>query len=563
MSKQMTRRSVLKTGGAAAGAAFALPTFAGAGAFAQDATPAAGGTFVFGTSALPWPEVHPLGSGSTTQWTVIQPTFMRLAWGLQWGDGMSPSFEADIEPGVAESVTIVEPDRVWEFKIRTDVTWHDGAPVTIDDCIFGIWLSLNKDAAARSMTALRPILGAPKLMDEGAGQAQGPFDYSVEGVTKVDDTTLRLELTVATPNFWADSTVSIWPMPLHILGEQSITAMNEEPFARTPVGNGPFKIANFVEGQYYELEAYEDFHLGRPLLDKLIIRFGDGDTLTAALESGEIQGTIVSAGQVYDRLIGLDGFVGDLVPRLLPIGFAINAERWPEHAGSLNKAIMHAIDVQSLSDSLNSGTFRPTNYLFEHIVGFETPPDGFPTYDYDPAKAQAILTEIGWDTSTTLEWIMWSAPTATTDAMQAMLSAVGINTEYKVIDAAAVVPELYQAGNFDIVHANFQGSQSFNFMWLNIGCHLKYDDGGFNYARYCDENVDALWQQGLDATDAAERKAIFDEVSLALAANPPQATLWRPSLTYVYSSRVQGAFPYQDVFSVRAPWERVWITPED
>ena len=224
---------------------------------------------------------------------------------------------------------------------------------------------------------------------------------------------------------------------------------------------------------------------------------------------------------------------------------------------------MHAIDVPTLNEQLYSGTLNPTNYLFEHIIGYETPPEGFPSYEYDTAKAQELLTEIGWDSSTVLEWIIWSTPGPAEDAMQAMLASVGINTQFKVIDAAAVVPELYQAGNFDIVHANFQGSEDMNFMWLNIGCDKLYDQGGFNYARYCNEEVDALWTEGLAATDPEERKAIFDEVSLALAEAPPQATLWRPSITYVYSDRLQGAFPYQDFYPVRAPWERIWMLPEE
>ena len=84
----------------------------------------------------------------------------------------------------------------------------------------------------------------------------------------------------------------------------------------------------------------------------------------------------------------------------------------------VRKAIMHAIDVPTLNEQLFSGTLRPSNYLFEHVVGLETPPDGFPTYEYDPEKAQALLQDIEWDSSKTLEWIMWSAPTsrtATTD----------------------------------------------------------------------------------------------------------------------------------------------------
>jgi peptide/nickel transport system substrate-binding protein len=322
-------------------------------------------------------------------------------------------------------------------------------------------------------------------------------------------------------------------------------------------------VSDFVEGQYYELAAYENFHLGRPLLDRVIIRFGDGDTLTAAVESGEIHGTISQAGPIFDRLTGLDGLVGNVVPRTLPVGFAVNAERWPNEAATLNRAIMYGIDVPTLNEQLYSSTLNPSNYLFEHIIGYETAPEGFPTYEYDPAKAQELLAEISWDSSKVLEWIIWSTPGPAEDAMQAMLASIGINTEFKVIDAAAVVPELYQAGNFDIVFANFQGSQDMNFMWVNIGCEKLYDQGGFNYARYCNEELDALWAQGLEAVVPEERKAIFDDVSLMIAEQPPQATLWRPSITYIYSDRVRGAFPFQDFYPVRAPWERIWMAPEE
>ena len=46
-------------------------------------------------------------------------------------------------------------------------------------------------------------------------------------------------------------------------------------------------------------------------------------------------------------------------------------------------------------------------------------------------------------------------------------------------------------------------------------------------------------------------------------ANSSSVRLWRPSLTYVYSDRIRGAFPYQDIFSLRTPWESVWMAPEE
>jgi len=71
--------------------------------------------------------------------------------------------------------------------------------------------------------------------------------------------------------------------------------------------------------------------------DSLIIRFGDPDTLAAALEANEIDGTSVSAGPVYDRLTSLPDFVGNPVKSNLPIGFAANYERFPNEAPRLTK----------------------------------------------------------------------------------------------------------------------------------------------------------------------------------------------------------------------------------
>src|SRR6187402_3212978 len=72
---------------------------------------------------------------------------MEVASGRKWGDGMNPDPDInELELGVAETMTEIEKDRIWEFTLRQNVLWHDGTPVTADDVIFGIWLALNKDA---------------------------------------------------------------------------------------------------------------------------------------------------------------------------------------------------------------------------------------------------------------------------------------------------------------------------------------------------------------------------------------------------------------------------------
>ncbi|HET8524055.1 MAG TPA: ABC transporter substrate-binding protein [Thermomicrobiales bacterium] len=563
---RVSRRTVLKGAASipAAAAALSSPARLLAGprdgghplarAF-QDATPVNGGTFTYGNSKPAKNIINPLNTVGTGQNVLIEALFLRLVYGRQWGNGLNPDPNAPIDLAVAEKMTEITPNQAWEFELRKNVLWHDGKPVTADDVIFGIWLSLNKNAGTTSETPVVAIKGGEKLQTEGAP----PDQISVEGATKLGDYAVRIELERPIPNYWINWGVGYWPMPSHIFSGKPFEELFAEPYATMPVGNGPFKAVKYVDSQYMEFAANDDFYLGRPHVDKYIVRFGDADTLTAALEAQEIDGSGVSAGPIYDRLAAIDYLAGNPVPRDHPDGFVINAERFPEQAAELNKAIQYAIDVETLSKQLYSGTLRPSNDLFQHIVGFEQSPEGFETRTYDPEKAQAILKQINWDSSKELEWLMWAQPTAVQDAQQAMLAAVGIQAKYKIIDAATVIESLYQKSDYDITFGNFGPSQFFEDDWKYIKCGWTYDTGGFNYARYCNEEIDKLWQQGLDETDEAKKKEIFQQVDLKLNATPPQATMFRQSITYVWNKRVQGAYPYQYRLPVRPALEKVWI----
>ena len=90
----------------------------------------------------------------------------------------------------------------------------------------------------------------------------------------------------------------------------------------------------------------------------------------------------------------------------------------------------------------------------------------------------------------------------------------------------------------------------------------RYTEGGFNYSRYCNEEVDALWQTALDEPDWDTAVPIWNEVSLALAETPAQATLYRSAVNYVWNDRVRGALPYQYRLPIRNPFERIWIAQD-
>jgi peptide/nickel transport system substrate-binding protein len=553
----LSRRSFVQSAAAASAAGFVLPMGM---TFAQDASPepTPGGTLTYGNAKPAEPIINPINTIGTGQNVLIEPLYLRLVYGKQWTEGLNPPDEGDLEMAVAESMTEVEPDRVWEFKLRENVLWHDGTPVTADDVIFGAWLSNNRNVGGSNETPTSFLLGAEELRENGADVG----DISIEGITKLDDYNIRIELDRAVPNYWKSWYVGYWPMPVHIYGEMPFDQLFKGEHATLPVGNGPFKAVNYVDGQYMEFEANEDFYLGRPLLDKYIVRFGDGDTLSAAIEAQEIDGTSVGAGPTYDRLASIEHIQGNPVPTSHPFGLIVNFERFPEHASGLNRAIMHAIDMDTINAQLFSNTLTPGNNLFSHMPGYEENPEGFQEYGYDPAAAQAILQEIGWDANTTLEWLIIGTPGTTQDAMQAMLAAVGIKTEYRPADAASAIDELYRNTNFDIVQSNFGPYDNFYDNWKYFKTDWSYQEGGFNYAHYSNPEVDALFEEGLTEPDAARQKEIFDEANLLLNQDPPQATLWRGATVYVWNRRVQGALPYQYREPVRPPFERVWIQQE-
>ena len=331
--RTISRRTMLQAAGGAGALAMTPATMRQGARARQNATPVAGGTFTYGNPKPSFNVISPLNTVGTGQNVLIEAMFLRLIYGREWGPGVNPQPEGPLELAVAETINVVEADRVWEFKLRENVLWHDGPPVTADDVIFGIWLSLNKNAKTFNETPVVGILGGDELKANGAEVG----DIVVRGATKLDEYAVRIELEKPIPNYWVNWSVGYWPCPMHIFGETNFDELFDEPYATMPVGNGPFKALNYVDEQYMEFAPNEDFYAGAPLLEKFIVRFGDADTLTAALEAQEIDGMNVTPGPVYDRLT-LSGFVGNPVPRDHPDGVVVNVERFPEHAAALNKA---------------------------------------------------------------------------------------------------------------------------------------------------------------------------------------------------------------------------------
>jgi peptide/nickel transport system substrate-binding protein len=157
------------------------------------------------------------------------------------------------------------------IKLKPDVTWSDGTPLTAGDAVFTYDM----------------------IMDEGnSSYSRYPWDTYVESLTAVDDHTLQINLTAP----YADWSTSLFVgisriIPRHVLEPvfQAEGTLDNAEWNRLPtVGSGPFILTAFEPASHIALAANDRYWRGRPHLDEIYMRLlEDRAAQLAALASGE------------------------------------------------------------------------------------------------------------------------------------------------------------------------------------------------------------------------------------------------------------------------------------
>src|SRR3954469_16140481 len=154
------------------------------------------------------------------------------------------------------------------WKLKRDVSWHDGKPFTADDCIFN-W-EYARDPATAAVTIA---------------------SYKDVTVEKIDSHAIKVTFKKPTP-FWADAFVGTRGMqiPKHLFGEYRGDKSRDAPANLKPVGTGPYKFVDFKPGDMVRGELNTNYHEeNRPYFDTIEIK-GGGDAVSAAravLQTGE------------------------------------------------------------------------------------------------------------------------------------------------------------------------------------------------------------------------------------------------------------------------------------
>jgi peptide/nickel transport system substrate-binding protein len=152
------------------------------------------------------------------------------------------------------------------FELDPRARWHDGAPVTARDVTFTFRRARNATIAPRLADVTRRIASV-----EAEGDRRVVFRFKEVYAEQLYDATFHVAI-----------------LPAHLLG----TVPPGDPawisFAAHPVGNGPYRWVRREEGQFIELAANHDFFLGRPGIERVIVRVAvNSDARINLLLAGE------------------------------------------------------------------------------------------------------------------------------------------------------------------------------------------------------------------------------------------------------------------------------------
>jgi peptide/nickel transport system substrate-binding protein len=392
-----------------------------------------------------------------------------------------------------------------DFTLRQGVKFHDGSAFGPDDVVY----TINTIADPNTRVAT-------------------PSNYNwIQGAEKTGDWTVRLTMKRPTPAAldYAALVMPIWPKAYR-------ERVGPEGFSRAPIGTGPYRFTRVDVAAGVEYDRFDDYYQGgpkgRPAIQKLVARYiGD-----AATELTELLGQRVDWiwNMNPDQIANVNRlpYLQATRQESMRVGFLNLDAAGRSGAGNpmtnlkVRQAVWHAIDRQTLADRVVGGGSRvPPAPCFPSQFGCNG--DAAVRYDYDPAKARALLAEAGFPNGFDIELTSYVQPRQWSEAVQAYLQAVGIRARLNLMQVAAQIQRSMR-GELAMQMGSW-GSYSINDVSAIMPNYFA--GGADDYAR--DPEMIRLVEEGGNTADEEVRKRAYD----AAIRRATEQAYWLPLHTYV------------------------------
>lgn len=420
----------------------------------------------------------------------------------------------NIIPALAKSWDYDEATLTYTFHLRDDVKWHDGEPFTAEDVKFTYDTINNPDNGSEIATNYEDITN----------------------IEIVDDYTVKI--TLKNKNVAMLDYLSVGIIPKHILEGQDIMTSD---FNRHPIGTGPYKFANWDEGQGITLVKNEDYFRKPPNIDKIIFKIvNDTKARVMQLKSGELDLAQVTPKDI-ETFKNDDSFVVDIMKTsdYRGIMYNFNYPLFKENR-ELPNALSYAIDREAIVDNILLGygdaAYSPLQMGIYNNSEMEK-------FEYNPEKAKQLLEEAGWK--------LGSDGIYSKNGTKLSFELVCMEGDQERIDMANfAAQELKQIG-VDVrvtVKSDIDWENQAAFL-IGWGSSFDPDDhtykvfstnGGANYNSYSNEKIDELLTKARQTDVYEERLEYYKEFQEEMTKDLPYTFLAYIDSIYVAKNNLEG-----------------------
>lgn len=416
----------------------------------------------------------------------------------------------DLEGELAESWQISADQKTITFKLKPNLKWSDGMPLTSADVLW-TWHA---------------------VIDEKTGS---PYASDYQLVKKAE-TPDALTFSVTYEQAYApalDSWAGLQILPKHLLEGQDL---HTTAFARKPIGSNYYKLDSWTHGENLKLSRNPASVLGQAKIDNLVTRIiPDSSAQFLELMADNIDNMgldpikyarIIPARPELQQKLALYKELGNSYTYL---GF--NLKHKPFDDVRVRRAINYAIDKQEIIDGVYLGL--GINIASPYKPGTRWSNPDLKPYPYDPAKAKTLLKEAGF-ADTNSDGILdrdgkpFSFEIITnqnkereksTVLIQRRLKDVGIDVRIRAIEWASFISRFIKTGDFDVVVLGW--GLGLDPDQYNIWHSSQQAPGQFNFIGYNNPAVDKLLEQGRLELNPDKRTQIYHEFARVLLEDSP------------------------------------------
>jgi len=405
------------------------------------------------------------------------------------------------------------PDaRVWTFKLRSGVKFHDGSPVTADVVKF------SYDRLQDPNTGI-------------TGQIR-PTASQVERVEAVDSSTVRITLKTPSAAFPVDAS--------------NIKIIPKDFDEAKPIGTGPFQFVEWVRNQRVRLKKNPEYFVkGQPFLDELVfLPTPDENQKIVLLQTGQVDfSDTIPLPRVKEVSAG-----GKIIVYPIPVGVAPSAyfmplktDKAPLDNAKVRQAMNLAIDRKALLDvtfgvgTIKSNVVPPKHWAFN--------PNAMSYDNRDVARAKQLMAEGGHPNGFSLQFKFITSRaeyTPMAQLFQANLAEIGVKLELLPKELGVWVDEVLNKHDFELGMTGIIPDYDPHAIMVRFHSKDSQDGQSMNWQN---PEFEQLLAQGKVTVNQEERKRIYFKAQEIAQEGAPGFVVNERPILYGATPQVQGFRP--------------------